>query len=347
MATTVSHPADVQGDVRELIGLRTPAATALVVAYVVTFAIVAWATRPAEGLVAETIAWLVVSVGAVAIIRAPGDPIPLLWTAYLTVVGPISVGLLLLVVPVPIDGLLQLWPLAASTAIYTFMCVRGRTPWAWAGVLAMIATCMAWSTLTGQAATYGLAISAVNLAPVAMSTFFALTIRPAARDIFALRSQAIARAAAEAADSAVLDERDRQLARLDALARPLLQRLADNEPLAEQDEQACALLEAHLRDSLRAPTLAVPGVATAAHAARSRGVEVVLLDDHALDTAPHPARERILSAVVNALERAASGTLTIRILPPRRHALATIVYSTPEGIVRSEYGHDGHPVALR
>lgn len=344
MATHVSRPDDVR-DVRELLGLRSAAATVIVAAYVVTFAIVAWATLPAGGAWAEAAAWVIVSIGAVAIIRAPGDPIPVLWTAYLTVTGPVAVGLVLAVVPVPIDRLLQVWPLAAATAIYTYMCVRGRTLWAWAGMSAMLATCMVWADMTGQGAVYGLSISAINLAPVAMSTYFALTIRPAARDIFALRSQTIARTAAEAADIAVLDERDRQLAHLDALARPLLQRLTDSEPLTEQDHRACTLLEAHLRDSLRAPALTVPRVTTAARAARSRGVEVLLLDDHGLDTAPDEVRARVFDAAVEALEQAATGTLTIRILPPSRHALATIVHSTPDGIARREYGHDGRPVA--
>lgn len=344
MAATVTQPEDVH-DVRELLGLRTTAATALVAAYVVTFAVVASATYPAGGIWAEIAAWLTVSIGAVALIRAPGDPLPLIWTGYLTVAGPIAVSLVLAVVPVPIDGLLQLWPIAASTAIYTYMCVRGRTLWAWAGMVAVVASCMVWAEMTGQSAAYGLSMSAINLAPVAMSTFFALTIRPAARDIFALRRETIARAAAEAADLAVRDERDRQLARLDQLARPLLQRLTGSEPLSEQDHRACALLEAHLRDSLRAPALTVPQVVSAARAARSRGVEVVLLDDNGLDTAIDTARARVLAAVADVLEHAESGTLTIRILPPRRLALATIVHSTPDGIARLEYGHDGRLTA--
>lgn len=345
MAATVTPPDDVQ-DVRELLGLRTPAAAALVIAYVVTFAIVAWANRPAEGEWAVVAAWLVVCAGAVALIRVPGDPLPALWTAYLTAVGPIAVNLILTVVPVPINGLLQVWPLAAATAIYTYMCVRGRTLWAWVGMVTMIASCMVWAENTGQGAAHGLSISAMNLAPVAMATYFALTIRPAARDIFALRRQTLARAAEEAADLAVLDERDLQLAHLDDLARPLLQRLTEGEPLVEQEHRACALLEAHLRDSLRAPGLNDPEVTAAARAARSRGVEVVLLDDHGFGSATESTRARILAAVVDTLNNPATGTLTIRILPPGRNALATVVRSTPDGISRLEYAYDGYPLAL-
>lgn len=332
-------------DVRELFGLRTPAAIGIVVAFVVTFAIVALATVPAEGAIAAAGAWLALSIGAVAIVRVPGDPIPLPWTIYLTLLGPVSAGVVFPFFPAPIEHSLQTWPLAAATAIYTYMCVRGRTPWAVSGTVAMIATCAVWSQLSGEGAAYGLSISVINLAPVAMAIFFAWTIRPAARDIFDLRTQTINRTAAEAADIAVLEERDRQLAHLDDLARPLLRRLSAGAPLTAPDQDACALLEAELRDSIRAPALADPRVTAAARDARSRGVEVVLLDDHGLDDASDLVRDRVLNAVAEVLERAGFGTLTIRILPPRRHVLVTIVHSTPNRIGRFEYGHDGHPVA--
>lgn len=340
------HDNDIH-DVRELLGLRTIAAKTVVTAYAATFALVAWSTNPPGGRWFEFAAWIIVSIGALSLILVPGDPLPTPATAYLTVSGPIAVNLIFAVAPVPIDGLLQLWPLAASTAIYTYMCVRGRTVWAWIGMAIVLASCMLWAERTGQGAAYGLSMSAINLAPLLMATFFAWTIRPAAREIFALRRQATVRAAAEAADTAVLDERDAQLTRLDDLARPLLERITGAHPLNEQERLDCQLLEAHLRDTLRAPILAVPQIASAARAARTRGVEVVLLDDHALDTAAEKVRNRIIAAAADTLTQARSGALTIRILPPGRDILATILHSTPDDIVRLEYGHDGRPLAPR
>ncbi|WP_415394332.1 hypothetical protein ACMTN4_00750 (plasmid) [Rhodococcus globerulus] len=340
------HDTDIH-DVRELLGLRTIAAKIVVTAYTATFALVAWSTNPPGGRWFEFAAWIIVSIGALGLILVPGDPLPTPATAYLTVSGPAAVNLIFAVAPVPIDGLLQLWPLAASTAIYTYMCVRGRTVWAWIGMTTVLASCIIWAERTGQGASYGLSMSAINLAPLLMATFFAWTIRPAAREIFALRRQATVRAAAEAADTAVLDERDAQLTRLDDLARPLLERITGAKPLTEQERLDCQLLEAHLRDTLRAPTLAVPQIAAAARAARTRGVEVVLLDDHALDTAPEEVRDRVIAAATDGLAHTRAGTITIRILPPGRKVLATLVHSTGDTIVRLEYGHDGHPLAPR
>ena len=340
------HDNDIH-DVRELLGLRTVAAKIVVTAYVATFALVAWSTNPPGGGWFEFAAWIIVSIGALGLILVPGDPLPTPATAYLTLSGPIAINLIFAVAPVPIDGLLQLWPLAASTAIYTYMCVRGRTLWAWIGMATVLASCILWAERTGQSAMYGLSMSAINLAPLLMATFFAWTIRPAAREIFALRRQATVRIAAEAADSAVLDERDAQLTRLDNLARPILERITGTDPLTGRERLDCQLLEAHLRDTLRAPILAAAPLAAAARADRARGVEVVLLDDHALDTAPDEVRDRVIAAAADTLTRARSGSLTIRILPPGRDVLATILHSTPDDIVRLEYGHDGRPLAPR
>ncbi|MFP3670378.1 hypothetical protein SB717_35415, partial [Priestia sp. SIMBA_032] len=87
------------------------------------------------------------------------------------------------------EGHLQLWTLGASTAIYAYMAVRGRPLWAWIGMLATLVSCMVWTATEGEGALYGLSISVVNLAPLLMATFFAWTIRPAARSIFELRRQ--------------------------------------------------------------------------------------------------------------------------------------------------------------
>jgi hypothetical protein len=179
-----------------------------------------------------------------------------------------------------------------------------------------------------------------------MATFFAWSIRPAARHIFELRRQTTERVAAEAADAAILEERDARLTQLDELARPLLERLASCESLTDDDRLEATLREAHLRDTLRAPALTTPEISSAARATRSRGVDVVMIDDHGLDNAPATVRDRLLRHVLDALTDADAGTLTIRILPPRRAGLLTIVHRTPDNTIGLEYGLDGQ-LAIR
>lgn len=331
-------------DIRELLGMQTKAATVIVWFFVLTFLLLALVT--AEGvstLWPVTLALLAVTAAAVAVVRVAGDPLPLRPTLALAAVGPVSCALVLAVVPVPIDSALQTWPLSASTAIYTFMCVRGRTWYAWLGLLATIGTCMTWSTLTGQGPAEGVSMSAINLAPLLMATFFAYTMRPDAHAIFRLRDQATRRVAARAADSAVLEERDRQLRRLDELARPLLERIGTGVELDAEERLACRLLEAHLRDSLRAPGLTHPAVVASARAARARGVEVILLDDRGMDSATAEVHERFVTAVANELDAARDGAVTVRVLPPGREAAATVLASGGFAVRRVEFGADGRP----
>ncbi|MFF0815276.1 hypothetical protein ACFYVR_09000 [Rhodococcus sp. NPDC003318] len=332
-------------DVQSLIGMHGPAADSIVAFYSATFLMLAVVSREGVDVFWPVVlAVVIVSLGAVALVRIPGDPIPIRPTWALTAVGPVSCALVLGVLPIPQANPMQTWPLAASTAIYAFMGVRGRPGYAWLGMLSMIVTCVVWTTLTGQGAALGLGMTAINLAPLLMATFFAFTLRPSARQIYTLRDQTTRRVAAEAADSAILEERDRQLRRLDEQARPLLARIAAGEPLDADTRLACRLLEAHLRDSVRAPSMADPVVVAAARTARARGVEVILLDDRAMDTAPTDAQRRFLDSVAAELTSARDGRVTVRILPPGRAAMATILSSYTDSIRRSEFGHDGRPV---
>ncbi|PYE20159.1 hypothetical protein DFR67_102297 [Williamsia limnetica] len=327
-------------DIHEMLGLRTIAARILIAAFIATYALVAATTGPTGSFWYELAAWLIVSLAAVALIMVPGDPLPMPVAAALTVSGVVAMNVMLLVIHPPFSGL-QLWPLSAVTAIYAYLCVRGRTPWAWIGMLAVLGSYMLWAQRTGMGYVTGLQLSVINFAPLVVATFFGWTIRPAARSIFALRRQATVRVAAEAADAAVLDERDLRLTQLDQLTRPLLERLAGYGYLTDDDRTSAGLLEAHLRDTLRAPTLTTPEISCAVHQARSRGVEVVMLDDHGLDDVPTDLRDELLGRVLDALTAASSGTITIRILPPRRDALLTILHRTPEVSRRLEFGLSG------
>lgn len=332
-------------DVRELLGMRTAAARVLVTAYLGALAYAGWFACPAGAGWTMAATWLLVAACTVQMLRVPGDPLPLRHTVFTTAACTVAVNLLLSVADVPFDGYLQLWPLPATAAILAFLCARGRTGWAWAGLGAVVASCTLWAVGTGQGAIAGLAVALTSLGPLLMATFFAWTIRPAVHQIFALRRQTTLRAAADAADDAIADERDHQLARLDDLARPMLERIATRRPLSEPENTACRLLEAHLRDTLRAPVLAVPGIVEAARRARTLGVDVILLDDHGLDDADDAVLGRVVATVTETLSRIETGTVTVRVLPPHRPIVATVLHTgDDEHTTRVELAPDGSPV---
>ncbi|CCQ14349.1 Hypothetical membrane protein [Rhodococcus sp. AW25M09] len=175
-----------------------------------------------------------------------------------------------------------------------------------------------------------------------MSTFFAFTIRPLAAAIFELRKQSTVRIASQAAAAAALEERDARLASLDALARPLLQRIADGPDPTDEEILACLLLEAELRDTLRARGLVRPDLARAARSARARGVEVMMLDDRAPAVLTDDVRERIVAAASSTLDAADAGSVTVRLLPPGRPVAATVLLDDlGDGAQRVEYDNTG------
>ncbi|WP_072816250.1 hypothetical protein [Rhodococcus zopfii] len=336
--------ADRTQDVRELLGMHTRTALALVAFYAVTMVVLASSFRDGvDPYWPVALAVVIAAVGAFALVRVPGDPLPFATTIALAAVGPGTLAMVLAVLPVPIAHLWQIWPLGAATAIYTFLCVRGRPVWTWIGFGSMIGVCSGWAAVTGQGWLYGLSISAINFAPVLMSTFFAFTIRPMAREIFDLRERSVENAAVDAATDAAMRERDAQLNRLDALARPLLDRIATADELDETDLLECTLLEAQLRDSLRAPALTADHLAAVTRTARRRGVVVNLFDDHGLDEASNDLRSRVLAAITTQIETAQTGAITVRVLPPGRSTLATVLAFDDSETCRTDFGPDGYP----
>ncbi|GAA4743818.1 hypothetical protein [Gordonia alkaliphila] len=339
--------ADEVGDIRELMGLRTPAAAVMVAFFIATFSLVGLITAPQGRLWPQAVALTLIGVAALGLIRAPSDPLSVPWTAFVALAGPVAGAI---VYPqLDVDDLisLQLWPPTAATGLAAYLCVRGRVWSAWASLAATVGLFVVWAEVAGKGVGFALGVTLVNFAPLVMATFFARTIRPAARDIFLLRQASTAEVANQAALRAVREERDRQLLRLDARVRPLLERLAMPQEITPADQLECGLVEAGLRDSLRARALDTPEVLDAAWRARERGVEVVLLDDYGLTGAPTQVRARILENVIPALQDAAQGTVTIRILPPGRQVLATILHADGDHIVRAEYDQKGHLASAR
>lgn len=104
---------------------------------------------------------------------------------------------------------------------------------------------------------------------------------------------------------------------------PVLNRLADDDPLDEHDRSACASLEGQLRDEYRAGVLVRDPLDAAVRAARARGVDVVLLDDgdgSASDVLVDEVARWMAPLVDGARQRVLG-----RLLPAGRSTIATIV----------------------
>ncbi|MFI8566282.1 hypothetical protein ACIGGF_06940 [Rhodococcus sp. NPDC078407] len=340
-STALATP-DADRDVRGFLGMNTASAYGVAATFFGTYSLMNFTSSSGVHSVwTVQVAVVLVASAAFALVAVPGDPLGARWATAIGAAAPMSTAVVLSQLSVPIANGLQTWPLSAAVALCGYVSVRGRTVIGWMSMVAVVTVCVVWTAATGQGSMVGLAMSIISFAPLAMATFFALTFRSTAAAVFELRARSRHRAAEEAASSAGLDERDRQLERLDFLARPLLAKIATGSDLDSAERQECGLLEASLRDRLRAPGLMTDEVVQEARSARTRGVQVVLLDDGGLAVVHPTLSGRVSTVVATALRGAQSGTVTARILPPGRPLVASILLSDSDEDVRIEVDSGG------
>ncbi|MBE7162593.1 MAG: hypothetical protein INR72_15245 [Williamsia herbipolensis] len=331
-------------DARALIGMHTPAARWVVGVYLacIAFALLAVTPRTVTAIAAMIVGLAITGSATVALIAVRGDPLPRMAATAMASAPGVSCAIILAGcgrdLPAPVSG----WSHGIGTMVLAFMCVRGRTGSAWCGMALMLAVYVARFSLLGEGPLDNIGNVLIDLGPLVMATVFSLTLRPGAKLVFDLRDAGKRRSAELAAAEATSLERDAQLRELDRLARPLLDRIAAGEHLDDDDRLACRLLEAHLRDRLRAPGLDDPAIADAARSARARGVEVVLLDDSGgPDGLDVGARARVTDAVVQALASTHSGDVRVRLLPPGRAAAASVIVRDESGVRRLDLDDSG------
>lgn len=342
-----------RNDASTIMGMQLPGAYVLTVGVVLCCAALGLAGRGVDraGLYLAGIALSLVS--ALVLLSAPSDPMDWRATLFVAVVPSGTLVLTALstfedatIADAPASGLLAL--------IQAFMCVRGRLWSAWLSYLFSVAVMLALNVLIPPQPAFVAAI-APNTAVLLMATFFAAIVRPRARQIYTLRRQTERQIASAAAQEAAVGVRDQQLAQLDQRARPLLERIASGERPSDDVVAECGLVEAGLRDRIRAPGLDTPELAAAAWSARSRGVRVVLLDDHGWGSETLSSAEDVeqagallgplRAAAADSLARADTGrSVTVRLLPAGRSLLGTVAVDGDMRRSRIEFGPDGRQI---
>ncbi|MBB5911885.1 signal transduction histidine kinase [Nocardia transvalensis] len=332
-----AHPPE-RWDLRGLLGLRGAQGalvTAVLLATIASMSVSNIRSIPGHqtGIL---VAYAAIAVAAVVTLAIDTDPFPWPVAAAVAAVGPVSAALAYdHVGPEQVHEFV--WTIYAFSVVLCFLAVRGRSGYATASIVA--ATLVAVFAL--GLGVRGVALSMTPLIIVVAGTLMAAIARSNLRALRQLADESAARAAAQATLRAQGEERARQLERLDERARPMLERIAAGDGLTEAERHESRVLEAELRDSLRAPTLTTGGLVAATRGARSRGVEVLLLDDGGLADAPEALTATVLEEVAQQLDKANAGTITVRILPRGRHVLATILVDAPDEMRRIEIGHDG------
>jgi hypothetical protein len=158
-----------------------------------------------------------------------------------------------------------------------------------------------------------------------VGTLFATGLRRTGDEIEKVTAATSMGAIAEATAAAARRERDQRLTELGGFATDLLEKLASGQPISDADRIEFAVAEAEVRDSVRARSLRLPEIVTAAREARRRGVEVVLLDDGGPGAHTADDLASVATELSHALDTATDGRITARLLPAGRASIATIV----------------------
>ncbi|WP_168706952.1 hypothetical protein [Gordonia paraffinivorans] len=269
-----------------------------------------------------------------------------LWCAWLlTACVVAAVALAWWSLPTDGYGVLQSGPATVGGVVaFTLLMVRGHPVVAWCGALTMSAVCVVWSVSRGDGVSAGLNTT-LPAYPVLILTLLSLgMLRPMLSRIVELRAEVLRAEAEKAATKAAADERRRHFADFESRARPMLERVAAGDVVTDGDVRRARLLEAQLRDGIRAPGWDRPELRKAVWDARGNGTEIVLLDDGGLDDLPVGERivrhERITQAVIDELDRGCD-RITARILPPGRTELATVVVERDGITERLDFDHAG------
>lgn len=339
-----------RADASTVIGMHTPAAAIAASTFVVICVLIsAHNSGGVRNWWLFGAVLLLIAVALANLLVASGDPMNALATTTVCAVVLLVPALTLLAVDVMAAGYGV--AMGGCATALAFLCVRGRVLAAWLSYL-LHGLVLALSAIAlGHDPVPWLTVMLPNTAVLLMATLFAAIVRPAAREIYALRAQTASAVAEEAAAQAALDERDDQLRRLDTQARPLLERIAGGAELTDDELARCTLVESRLRDGIRARALDVPEVVEAVWAARRRGVVVRLLDDSGgtpadgdepADGAGQRAWQRLHSAVAAEVAQCEPGSaITVRVYPRQRANLASIVVAGPQTMTHTIFGPDG------
>jgi hypothetical protein len=207
------------------------------------------------------------------------------------------------------EGSYTTWHVGALSTLLGIVAIRQFPGLAWIGFTFLAYQLLAWGGL--QVAFNSGLIGGVLLVAVSQAAYWAIV--SSAKEAVEFQIRAVEIDSAVAAASAANLARMQRLQETLSTALPLLEKIKRQKgELDKDDRREAALLEAQLRDQIRGRSLMSPEVISATRAARTRGVEVQLLDDGGLDEVDAAERNRYLSEISQRLEQVQAGKVVIR-----------------------------------
>lgn len=232
------------------------------------------------------------------------------------------------------------WSAGASMLLAALLLLRQRMAEAVVGCVGLVAAVAAWAALSGRSP--GLVFTFTIGHIITFIFWFALVswsgtaTSAIERSLKAEEQARLERELQVSINSAMAVK----LADVSVRVRGTLEALRDEEVTPEIVMEA-RLLEAELRDEIRAPFFTGTAVVEAARRARGRGVEVLLLDDRGNgdrgEDKENEARLRdlIVARATAALDEAVAGRVVVRACPAGRRWAATILTDAGLAVVES------------
>jgi len=217
------------------------------------------------------------------------------------------------------------WYVGGMSALLGVLAARGQSFLAWFAAFAVSILVVLEDGVEGLAEVgiEGMAIL------IAAASATAVALKRADKEVLELQEAERVAEAAISGAAAAGEERRVRLQSVLERALPALSYISANrgEVSAEQQKQLLQL-EASLRDDIRGRTLLNGVVRDAATAARSRGIEVLIMDEGGLSDIPDLQLENILDKVASAINSVSAGKVVVR-SPRGEQWLVTVMATRP------------------
>ncbi len=201
------------------------------------------------------------------------------------------------------------WHISGVATVMAILAVRQHPYLAWIGTGFLIIQTLVWGGV--DVAFSSGVVGAFLLVLAAQATASLLARSADAAQEFL--EQAVATEAATAATSAARQERQARVQEALSESLPLLDLIVKRRgKLSEKDRLLAVLKEHELRDQIRGRSLMHPDLIKAARSARSRGVEVQLLDDGGFENVDPTEVATTLKKVAKELNKITAGKVVIR-----------------------------------
>ena len=201
------------------------------------------------------------------------------------------------------------WQIAASGTLLAILAIRQYPEVAWIGTAAITVEVLDWG---GAEVLFNSGLIGVWVL-VGVGHVASRVIQSSEKSAEEFRARALLLDTAAAASSAARAERTSRLRDTLNEVLPLLQKITDtNGNLPASDRTEALLKEAELRDQIRGRNLLSEDVVKATRLARTRGIEVQLLDDGGLDDIDQIERLPYLQEIAQGIGKVKAGKVVVR-----------------------------------